>query len=1184
MPPKRKPRRDEDELQSIRGTAAITKDLPSLPSRFDTSYGSAPSTIPRNNRRGQVRNIQDAVQDALNDDDSEDDQDDRDSRIKSNLGIKPKPHRRFQPELEPEPEPEPEPDVQPDFGPEFDSDSESPPPRDSTPELPRAHNSPQRSSPLRTAPTVESVSFQADLSVGTRRSKRLLPGAAPPKGSDLPPPGPTTGRASRDSSEGAASMLAPKSTWRNSGAPTSDSHFPPASQGSVFHRALAEGTDRFATRRLGSEDPAPTPDSVRTFGQESSLFGDATIASLSSKSLSSVDDNPVPTIEEDSPVEAEEDNVFALKSPSKRLLRPPKHNPPMAPRSFNRPDQPKEPIRSPVVEVADRPAPDVRPPHNSSLPSTPPEPPRTPTGDRLRPQKQSPQAASPAQPAVVQVVPVTTDASLPARSQRGSSLPAVSSTSRLQSTRAMSTMPDIRTHAEEPSNVNRNLFHQSPARSSPSPFRPGPARQPVFASPRAAHSRPTVQPPFRETSPPRTRAEPRITEFRSNTHKQDRYATGQKQGGLFTRDMREKVELERQQDEAEQQALRSVRKARLQAWPRVYKNLYTWTNTARPDTPESDVSLNGSEPRPRRLPRQVPMKQFPWGSWILFTLADTFADILSFIFSPEAWLIRAVFGLALASFIGWTIFSGLSSVPALGLGGLQWYGFSDIAHNLGQFMPLWMTRPSTMFSDEDTREYLRRQRDHEYEITKLMTSAKLHEGSLSRLQQIIPKVVHMDLDKHGQPVVSQDFYHALRDLMKSDAEVLTLDRGHGGYHFISDEHWRAIKDRLKKDSVYQNAATPPKPGLSTTDVEGIVKNSFSNSWEKWLKSNNMQVAKILEPAFGTSIPDKIEKDLEAKLEKYVKDLYKEKGTKDVVVTREEFIRHLKGEFAAHRNEVKAEAQELQKKLEEYISQSVDLAMSKAPPSGVSRTEMVHIVDEMIRQAIANAGLEALAKGKIGANWISELRRQVNYLTIGNGVVIDPDHTSPDYQPSIKGKIGSPAWLASTKRSPYVLGAVKTLLRWEDEGECWCGQTTVDKQGQSLGVFISYLLSHEIIPRHVVVEHILPSATLNPEARPKDMEVWAYIAEVTLRSRVEDFSASHFPAASRQKWLSDGWVKIGQFTYESNDALDGVHVHQLSPELVNLGAATDHIILRAVSNHGADHTCIYRARLFGDRQA
>ncbi|KAF5497572.1 hypothetical protein CGCS363_v008717 [Colletotrichum siamense] len=147
MPPRRRPSRADEDSPPIRTGPAVTQNLPSMPSRFDTSYGSAPSTMPRNSRRGQVRNIQVALEDALNDDDDSDDGGPRRARRPS---VPPRPNRRQQPEpeqeseSESEPEPEPgrqsEPDNEPDFDPGFDAASNSPASR---------HSSPPRQSPPR---------------------------------------------------------------------------------------------------------------------------------------------------------------------------------------------------------------------------------------------------------------------------------------------------------------------------------------------------------------------------------------------------------------------------------------------------------------------------------------------------------------------------------------------------------------------------------------------------------------------------------------------------------------------------------------------------------------------------------------------------------------------------------------------------------------------------------------------------------------------------------------------------------------------------------------------------------------------------------------------------------------------------------------------------------------------------
>ncbi|KZL74065.1 spindle pole body-associated protein sad1 [Colletotrichum tofieldiae] len=1214
MPPKRRVRGDDDDMPIIsRGGAAVTSNLPPLASRLDTSYGSAPSTALRNTRRGQRRDLQAIIKETLHDsddpDDPEDPDDDDDGGDDDDIddiddgpsdrsrgtkrdhpppmkspSPKPVPQSRptskGQPSFDPDPDPDSDSDFEPDFGPGRES-SESPDLlRDPSPDPTFVQSPPRQRLSARTAPSVERPSFHQ---TAPAPRQRVLPDVAPPRG-------PSPLRQQPLTKAAGSKGLAPPSHTGQRLSPSRGALLA-ASSRSVFARAISEesGSQHQERRSREPPEPTPTPDSIRTFGQESSLFGGADIGSTPSR-LSR------------SPEEVEE-------SP----LRP------MPPRS-NQADQLRGPVRDPISEVVHQPELLDWPRQNATRPSQP-EPPSTPPAQRFRLQSESPRHESPARSvarrSVARDSPRTNATPRQVSMDTASPSPAArSSSARLSNhvvedvpaTRPISTRPSnhvdekastARSSSTSPSNrVIEELSHLdyvppshvSPRRP-PQQVNPGPARRNVpqlAANEEPAPTRRLLHDPLSinvVASRPggiggrsiRPSAARRLVEEKDN-----RPAVRQNGSGLFNSGMREKIRQEREQEKAQQEALRKERNARLQTWPRIYNTVYSWTHAPRPDSPPPRDEDSDDYDSPIGAHQQVPSSEFSWSTWILFKLADTFVDLLNFLFSPRSWLIKALLGILLVSFLGWGAVTGLNSAPALGLGGIQWYGLSDISHNLGQFIPLWMSRPSTVFSDEDKREYTRQQRNHEYELTKLTKASKLHEGSLSRLEEIVPKIVHMRLDKHGRPVVGEEFWHALRDLMKSDTEILTMDRGHGGYHFISEEHWRAIRDRLKKDPVYQSAASPAAPGPSTADIEDIAKAKFDKSWQKWLKTNDKQVAKILEPALKTSIPDKIGKDLEYKIEKIVKDRFKDKDTKDVVVTRNEFIRHLKSEFASHRNEVKAEAQELQKKLEHYINDAVKSASEQAPPAGVSRSEMIQVVDGMVRQAIANAGLEALAQGKIGVTWDRELRHQVNFLGRHTGVIIDDSATTPDYDPPVKGKIWSPTWLKGTQRDRKSVPASATLWNWEDEGDCWCGKVIVDKSGVELGVRVGYLLGHEIIPQHVVVEHILPGATLNPDARPKEIDVLAYITEINTRNRVKDFAAAHFP--SSKIILPDGWVRIGHFTYESSDALNGVYVHKLSPELVSLGAVTDQIVLQIISNYGSDHTCLYRARLYGEKSS
>ncbi|KAK1532792.1 spindle pole body-associated protein sad1 [Colletotrichum costaricense] len=1250
MPPKRRVRDDNGEAQStLAGGAAVSRELPPLASRLDTSYGSAPSTILRNTRRGQQRNLQDIIKDTLHNSDDSDDPGDPDngdesddassssSESSNSKQPKPPPSRRTKQtrqtkspaplpapkpnpprRVQPSPDPDPDPDFDQDFGPYRES-SESPDPlRDATPDPPLVRRSPRRQSPAKTGksdhvrdtrsclaavsipllnlvsapPSNEPPLFQQGPLVPPQQ---FLPGAAPPRGQFSTFSQSINRRAS---SEDPAQGLTPA---RRS--------LPAATWNSVFARAISEEPYSQSRSQFvqGPPEPTPTPDSVRTFGQESSLFGGADIGSTPSQSLSSERGGRLQSIEESgepSPSK-EQTRGIDLLSPLRRLARDPRHNAQMAQRNLNQALPHQGAIQAPITKVSDRPPPDLVPllPSQSTIRPPQQEPPSTPPSDRFRPRSsKSPYQVSPAH--LVNQSPakrdppgsVASSRQLAANKTSVSPSPAARSSSTRLSSR-VSEEPSL--HNQSPQVSTRNPSPRKPmqavsfipARSGPLTAKENPASpRPLFgkslpANGNSVPSRPLAKnpPAIRVEAPPSAAAGTGSTRLPSSSglsgNNNSRPALGQGGAGMFTPEMRAKIQQEHRQERMKQEALRKERNTRLQAWPRVYNTVYEWTNVPRPDSPETDDG-SGSDTDGHMdsivTSRQVPYSEFSWASWILFKIADAFVDLLNFVFSLDFWFLKASLGVLLLSLLVWGALTGMNSTPAIGLGGIQWYGLSDFSHNLGQFVPLWISRPATLFSDDDAREYVRQQRNHEYEITKLTTASKLHEGSLSRLMEIVPKVVHMKLDKKGRPVVGEEFYHALRDLMKSDAEILTLSRGHGGYHFISDENWLAIKSRLQKDPVYQKAAEPPAPGLSSADVETISQSKFDKTWEKWLVNNNKKIAKILEPQFSTSIPEKIGKDLESKIERFVKDQFKNKDTKDVVVTRDEFIRHLKGEFATHRNEVKAEAQELQKKLEQYINESVEGILKKSPPKGVTRTEMITAVDGMIRQAIANAGLEALAQGKIGAVWDKELRHQVNYLAHGSGVIVSHDHLTPNYVPSIKAKLGTESYKKLTSLSPHIQPPAATLYGWEDEGDCWCGMVVVDRDGKEGGVRIGYILSREIVPQHLVVEHILPGATLNPDARPKDIDILAYYTDLHTRNRVADFAAAHFPGTK----LSDGWVKIGQFTYESSDTLNGAHVHKLSSELLALGAYTDQIALHVTSNYGSDHTCLYRVRLYG----
>lgn len=510
----------------------------------------------------------------------------------------------------------------------------------------------------------------------------------------------------------------------------------------------------------------------------------------------------------------------------------------------------------------------------------------------------------------------------------------------------------------------------------------------------------------------------------------------------------------------------------------------------------------------------------------------------------------------------------------------------DKAHGLvPEFSwPTWSLSPSLpdlshLDNDGLARldEYLK---EYQREFERIQRAGKLHDSSLKKLEAVVPKLVHIEL-KDGKPVVAQEFWHALRDLIHRDGDFLTFEKKGSRYEVASEAHWKAIASRITKDPTFTK-----KINATVESMEQRVKDGAAGFWDSWVKNNDAKIAEMLGSALGQIQNAGSQKEFDKQLQRIVKKHIDESNKDSSIVSREEFLRHLKNEFATHRTEVRAELAELQPQLDNLVRQAAELAGREAPAS-MSKAEIVALVHGVVKQAVADMNLEAMARGQIYSHWDSILRHQINYFGVGAGAIIDKQHISSTFDP--------PTGSAYVKQKG-IRGVQKPIPRaalepWTDEGDCWCAARSTNHRGNPHGAILAVILGDRIIPHHIVVEHIVASATMDPGARPKEIEVYADV-DADLRDLVRDFSASHFPDIYPLDEGADGWnvspaklperfVKIGQFVYDDLQIHDGVQVHRLSDELFKLGVATDHVIVRAVSNYGAKtHTCFYRVRLYG----
>lgn len=523
-------------------------------------------------------------------------------------------------------------------------------------------------------------------------------------------------------------------------------------------------------------------------------------------------------------------------------------------------------------------------------------------------------------------------------------------------------------------------------------------------------------------------------------------------------------------------------------------------------------------------------------------------------------------------------------------GGTPWYSLGAVVRKIGDSLPALSSSTRNGWGDvmgswetDDPRhseidDYLQK---IERALRLLTEAGKLHDASLEKLQAVVPKVVHMQL-KDGKPVVAPEFWHALRDLIHEDGSFLTFYRKGIDYEMSSERQWQAIATRLVSDPTFTN-----KLNVSIGKVESQMNGRLTR-WETWVKENDAKVQQSLGSALDLIKSAGSQSERDEHLDKVVKERIREHEHQSRFVGRDEYLGLVQSEVGTHLSEFRAELAELQPQLQRFVRESLQLAKGDTPPS-MSGAEVTTLVKGLVRKAFADINLEALAKGKIHVHWDTELRNQVNYFSPAAGAVVNVPLSSSTYDPFIR----TYSWFKFRKqdvrvRHPHIVA----LQPWLDDGDCWCAARSRNHRGNPHGASLAVQLAFRVVPQHLVVEHILPGATTEPGARPREVEVYAHIDDAVVRERVRDFAAAHLPTTaddgdSDDDWnyapadLPDSFVMVGRFVYADAELHGGVHVHRLSSELVAMGADTDHVVVRAVSNHGAvNHTCFYRVRLYG----
>ncbi|KAI1775438.1 hypothetical protein F4818DRAFT_49976 [Hypoxylon cercidicola] len=471
--------------------------------------------------------------------------------------------------------------------------------------------------------------------------------------------------------------------------------------------------------------------------------------------------------------------------------------------------------------------------------------------------------------------------------------------------------------------------------------------------------------------------------------------------------------------------------------------------------------------------------------------------------------------------------------------GVQWPTFSGITGGLGRIIPSipnpWVGLQPRRRSDGDANVV---------KAKKMKTDGPVGE-LIEDISKIIPSEVFVDRGKNGKIRISEDFWHALKDLIKNDEVILTLKNVRKAPE-ISEDHWKAVKARIENDSSLR-----PRSSDAASGAHGGV------SWENWMKQNKDKLKEFL----GNETPG---------------------NKKGSAISRKEFMKLFGEEIQSYQNDIRKEFATRDTQIKDLVDLVGRLRETAKSSGGMTEKQIRAICDQIVQRAIRKTKFDAVADGRIKGGARELFENNVNLFSVGSGAVVDPSITSKPWDvPTGYYKYKSKEWYQSNRykaQSPQ-----SALMPWFEEGQCFCAGPSKRGLREETNT-ISVLMSRFIVPQHLVVEHIPPRSTLNPGARPKDIEVWMYIEEVTLREEVRLWSQKQFPNTPEEKKLNEGFVKVGHFIYEDISHGDGTQIFKLSDDLATIGpmgAPSQNFVIRAISNYGADHTCFYRLRMYGD---
>jgi len=198
--------------------------------------------------------------------------------------------------------------------------------------------------------------------------------------------------------------------------------------------------------------------------------------------------------------------------------------------------------------------------------------------------------------------------------------------------------------------------------------------------------------------------------------------------------------------------------------------------------------------------------------------------------------------------------------------------------------------------------------------------------------------------------------------------------------------------------------------------------------------------------------------------------------------------------------------------------------------------------------------------------------KLNYFAPNNGATVVPGLTSPTKEKQIS--LIRRVLLRAVASTYYQTNGPETALEaWHDVGDCWCASAMPSGQDS---LRLSVKISEMIFPFELVLENYPNAGSLFPGSIPKKVEIWADFDHLDSM----EWEKLGIRQMQENNPFGPTYALIGQVEYDASD--EATHVQAFALR-VNQGQNEHYaqkFMVRVLSNHGSDHTCLYRVRLHG----